>query len=329
MANLNTHSAWSTPTRSSSVPAQPEASLGGLPLQPEPSESPVLPGGFAASDAAAAPTASATTTVMAPVVIPTAVSPAAASDLQLSLGAAARQDANLASSSSPSDQAQPPRPVRPEAPLPHQRGGPGELYNRLGEAVAAQRTAEAALLEQATQHESAQRRIREYYENQLLEKTKEVNGLKSRVSALEAQSPKGRLLAQPPGASAVAAGLSPADVAQLRKDLDEQETLIRGFQSENEAAMRKIKELEEQVARANAFAAKETQRAERLGAQVAAMASGVAAPSAAMADPAASSRKHLQQILDLEKELMVRIYTHLYCYVLYCMPLFTYWPAAC
>lgn len=47
--------------------------------------------------------------------------------------------------------------------------------------------------------------------------------------------------------SAEAPGLSPEELASLRKEVEEQETLLKGYQAENEAALRRIKELEGQL----------------------------------------------------------------------------------
>lgn len=62
--------------------------------------------------------------------------------------------------------------------------------------------------------------------------------------------------------------LSAAQVADLRKDIREQEVLLKAYQQENEAAVRRIKELQEEVAATRRAAAEDVQRLERQALQV-------------------------------------------------------------
>ncbi|GFR49111.1 hypothetical protein Agub_g10907 [Astrephomene gubernaculifera] len=140
--------------------------------------------------------------------------------------------------------------------------------------------------EQERRAQEAEARMTEAWEAKLLDKQREVQQLRTRVQQLETQGIKGRLAAAsastPRGShqgtsssSAAAAGkegaagggaaacISPEEAATLRKELEQTELLIRGYQLENEAATRRIKELEESLAAAESRTAAEVIRTER------------------------------------------------------------------
>ncbi|KAG2431918.1 hypothetical protein HYH02_013137 [Chlamydomonas schloesseri] len=126
--------------------------------------------------------------------------------------------------------------------------------------------AEQALVELTQRMQEQEKRLNESWEAKLLEKQREVQQLRTKVTQLESQGVKGRLTATSstnPRGSVQGGGISPEEAAALRKELEQTEVLIRGYQQENEAATRRIKELEESLTAAQAHAAEEVLRSER------------------------------------------------------------------
>ncbi|GIL58163.1 hypothetical protein Vafri_13015 [Volvox africanus] len=131
--------------------------------------------------------------------------------------------------------------------------------------------AEAALVELTQRMQGQEKRVNDSWEAKLLEKQREVQQLRTKVQQLESQGIKGRLTAASSSTNTrgsqhgVGAGssISPEEAAALRKELEQTELLIRGYQQENEAATRRIKELEESLAAAESRAAEEVLRTER------------------------------------------------------------------
>ncbi|GLI63227.1 hypothetical protein VaNZ11_006116, partial [Volvox africanus] len=132
-------------------------------------------------------------------------------------------------------------------------------------------TAEAALVELTQRMQRQEKRMNDSWEAKLLEKQREVQQLRTKVQQLESQGIKGRLTAassstNPRGSQhgvGTGSSISPEEAAALRKELEQTELLIRGYQQENEAATRRIKELEESLAAAESRAAEEVLRTER------------------------------------------------------------------
>ncbi|GLC40224.1 hypothetical protein PLESTB_000227900 [Pleodorina starrii] len=131
--------------------------------------------------------------------------------------------------------------------------------------------AEAALVELTQRMQEQEKRLNESWEAKLLEKQREVQQMRTKVQQLESQGIKGRLTAASSSATTrgsqqgvgVGGGITPEEAATLRKELEQTEVLIRGYQQENEAATRRIKELEESLAAAESRTAEEVLRTER------------------------------------------------------------------
>ncbi|KAG2482892.1 hypothetical protein HYH03_018235 [Edaphochlamys debaryana] len=132
----------------------------------------------------------------------------------------------------------------------------------------ARSSAEAALVELSGRMQEQERRLNESWEARLLEKQREVQSLRTRVQQLEAASAKGRLTGSSnprgsTGGAGASPSISPEEAEGLRKELLQTELLIRGYQQENEAATRTIKELEASLAAAEARSAEDVLRTER------------------------------------------------------------------
>ncbi|GIL79382.1 hypothetical protein Vretimale_16551 [Volvox reticuliferus] len=132
-------------------------------------------------------------------------------------------------------------------------------------------TAEGALVELTQRMQEQEKRTNDSWASKLVEKQREVQQLRTKVQQLESQGVKGRLTAasipaNPRGSQhgvGIGSSISPEEAATLRKELEQTELLIRGYQQENEAATRRIKELEESLAAAESRAAEEVLRTER------------------------------------------------------------------
>ncbi|GAX83641.1 hypothetical protein CEUSTIGMA_g11065.t1 [Chlamydomonas eustigma] len=164
------------------------------------------------------------------------------------------------------------------------------LTSRLTSALQDRDKAEVSLISLTRQHHDAEERLRDMYEKRLEVVHKEAAGLRGKLDKLEAESTKGKLTAIGDKVQ-----LSGEELAALRRNVEEQEVLIKGYQQENEAAVQKIKALEEEVARAEAIAAEGAMRVERqlLLAQEDRQVKG------------AETATRLRQALDLQRELEV------------------------
>ncbi|KAJ9522966.1 hypothetical protein QJQ45_023765 [Haematococcus lacustris] len=125
------------------------------------------------------------------------------------------------------------------------------LSERLAAANAARRSLEEELQQIATANQESEQRLREVYEARLAEsaqaheaqlaaKSREVVRLLAEVARLKDAGAKGKVLTK----SVAGVTLSGEELAGLRRELEEQETLLRGYQAESEASATRIKELE-------------------------------------------------------------------------------------
>ncbi|KXZ50182.1 hypothetical protein GPECTOR_17g819 [Gonium pectorale] len=175
------------------------------------------------------------------------------------------------------------------------------LTSQLLTAERGRAAAEAALVELTQRMQEQEKRLNDVWEAKLLEKQRELQQLRTKVQQLEAQGIKGRLTAASSsnprgsqgGTGVGGPSISPDEAAALRKELLQTELLIRGYQTENEAATRRIKELEESLAAVEARAAEEALRSER--------AALLARDDAGRRN--AETATKLSRVLALEKEL--------------------------
>jgi len=118
-----------------------------------------------------------------------------------------------------------------------------ELRHKLLEMSDAKNEGHKRLLDERRGWERAEKRLREGYEARLREKQKDVYELTIRAQELEGASAKSKVLAGGPAAS-----LSEGELADLRREISEQEQLLKGYQTENEAAVEQLKAVKEEAA---------------------------------------------------------------------------------
>ncbi|KAL0049666.1 hypothetical protein WJX82_007177 [Trebouxia sp. C0006] len=126
----------------------------------------------------------------------------------------------------------------------------------------ARQVAHALLASHKKEAAAGERRMREQYDTRFREKQVQLNLAQTRLQSLEGLDPKTKLS----GASQVT--LSEAEVRTLRRDMQEQESLIQGYQTENEAAVQQIKRLKLEHAHALDHLAEDNVRLQRMLAQV-------------------------------------------------------------
>ena len=133
-----------------------------------------------------------------------------------------------------------------------------ELRHKLLEMSDAKTEGHKRLLDERRGWERAEKRLREGYEARLREKQKDVYELTIRAQELEGASAKSKVLAGGPAAS-----LSEGELADLRREISEQEQLLKGYQTENEAAVEHLKAAKEEAAEKQDLMAQENGRLAR------------------------------------------------------------------
>ena len=118
-----------------------------------------------------------------------------------------------------------------------------ELRHKLLEMTDAKNDGHKRLIDERRGWERAEKRLREGYEGRLRGKQKEIYELTIRVQELEGTSAKSKVLAGGP-----AANLSEGELSDLRREIAEQEQLLKGYQAENEAAIGQLKAMREEAA---------------------------------------------------------------------------------
>eukprot|EP00898_Chlorokybus_atmophyticus_P001045 jgi/Chlat1/1941/Chrsp153S02248 len=130
-----------------------------------------------------------------------------------------------------------------------------ELKAKLAEESALRKDLTRKLLEQKRAVELNEKRIRESYEARVRELQKEKNALALRLQELEHADPRQRILA-----SKDKVVLEAHELAALRRDMQDQELLISGYQTENERMTEKLKEVQAQLKERESMLAQENAR---------------------------------------------------------------------
>ncbi|KAL0032283.1 hypothetical protein WJX79_002357 [Trebouxia sp. C0005] len=136
------------------------------------------------------------------------------------------------------------------------------LRAKLQVEVQARQVANALLASHKKEAAAGERKMREQYDTRLREKQLQLNLAQNRLQSVEGLDPKTKLS----GASQVT--LSEAEVRTLKRDMQEQENLIQGYQTENEAAVQQIKRLKLEHAHVLDQFAEDNVRLQRMLAQV-------------------------------------------------------------
>ncbi|DBA96689.1 TPA: hypothetical protein ACH3X1_015539 [Trebouxia sp. C0004] len=136
------------------------------------------------------------------------------------------------------------------------------LRAKLQVEVQARQVANALLASHKKEAAAGERRMHEQYDTRLREKQIQLNTAQNSLQSLEGLDPKIKLSV----ASQVI--LSEAEVRTLRRDMQEQENLIQGYQTENEAAVQQIKRLKLEHAHALDQLAEDNVRLQRMLAQI-------------------------------------------------------------
>ncbi|KAK9830495.1 hypothetical protein WJX72_012068 [[Myrmecia] bisecta] len=114
------------------------------------------------------------------------------------------------------------------------------------------------LAEQKREQERAEKRLREHYEARLREKQKELSSTRARLQEVEGEEPRAKVLA-----ADTEVVLTGSELAALRREITEQEVLLKGYQAENEAAVERMREMAAEARRAEEQVAKEHAHMER------------------------------------------------------------------
>lgn len=133
-----------------------------------------------------------------------------------------------------------------------------ELRHKLLQMTDAKNEGHKRLIDERRGSERAEKRLREGYEGRLRGKQKEIYELTIRVQELEGTSAKSKVLAGGP-----AANLSEGELSDLRREIAEQEQLLKGYQTENESAIEQLKVMREEAAEKQDLMAQENGRLAR------------------------------------------------------------------
>lgn len=133
-----------------------------------------------------------------------------------------------------------------------------ELRHKLLQMTDAKNEGHKRLIDERRSSERAEKRLREGYEGRLRGKQKEIYELTIRVQELEGTSAKSKVLAGGP-----AANLSEGELSDLRREIAEQEQLLKGYQTENESAIEQLKVMREEAAEKQDLMAQENGRLAR------------------------------------------------------------------
>ena len=133
-----------------------------------------------------------------------------------------------------------------------------ELRHKILEVSDAKNEGHKRLLDERRGWERAEKRLREGYEARLREKQKDLYELTIRTQELEGASAKSKVLAGGPAAS-----LSEGELDDLRREISEQEQLLKCYQTENEAAVERLKAAKEEAAEKQDLMAQENGRLAR------------------------------------------------------------------
>ncbi|KAK3280968.1 hypothetical protein CYMTET_11216 [Cymbomonas tetramitiformis] len=114
-----------------------------------------------------------------------------------------------------------------------------ELKEQLKSSEDSRRALVKQLDEKRAFHERSESRLRDGYEGRLAEAAKTRTALQQRVKELEGEGPRRRL-----AANGEEAKLTVEELKELRENIAVQDTLLAGYQAENEVAMNKIKAMD-------------------------------------------------------------------------------------